>query len=148
MIAVAAFYRRSFFDGLSVPQSCQACRGGDAAAIRATWGCDRSTITPQLRIPCVRCAGEDPACEICRGSGHESIYDCPRRLLSEDEDALQLFSLFSTYPQALPCAGGLYDQPARYLAAMRVIGHATRELEQQIARDQEWEESLGRGAKD
>jgi hypothetical protein len=106
------------------------------------WGCDVPTTEAQLTIPCVRCDGVDASCALCQGTGFEELHDCPRARLERDPLALELFSLSATYPAALACAGGLYDQPARYVQAMRIIAVANRRMEEAIERDREREEKL------
>jgi hypothetical protein len=49
-------------------------------------------------------------------------------------------ALFNDYPHVLPLAGGLYDQPARYVLAMRFLRNATAELRGEIARQEEAEQ--------
>lgn len=129
-------------------QTCQTCRKANATAVRAEWGCDTRTREAQLWIPCVRCDGQSPDCKLCRGTGYESLHDCPWKLLEGDQDALQLYALHATYPAALPRAGGLYDQPARYLSAMRLIESARQRLEDAIRRDQAEEANRGRATQD
>jgi hypothetical protein len=48
-------------------------------------------------------------------------------------------ALFADYPHVLPLAGGLYDQPARYVHAMRFLKQATAELQGEIVRQEEAE---------
>ena len=143
-MAAALYYGRSFLEGFSLGHSCTVCRRKDAAARREEWGCDRPTDAVQVWIPCIRCGGQDEDCPACGGGGFEGIHECPRKLLGADADACELFNLHETYPAALPRAGGLHDQPARYLAAMRLIEWASRRLEADIENDAEQRRKLDR----
>ena len=107
------------------------------------WGCDGDSPLSQLWIPCVSCGGEEPACKRCLGTGHEEVFRCPWAVVTEE--TRELMALFHDYPQVLPLAGGLYDQPARYVRAMRFLQQATAQLEGEIARAAEAERRPSNG---
>lgn len=131
MIAAALAARQHIFEPRPLANDCRYCRNPQFSSLRAEWGCDAPTPFPQLVIPCVRCRGYDPDCEVCGGSDRESLYDCPSRLVASVRgEILEAVALHVHWPTALPFAGGLYDQPAQYVEAMQVLDSATALIEQ------------------
>lgn len=132
MIAVAVAHRRSF-DGFQLPHNCSACKGPGGRARRKEWGCERKSRSkePQLVIPCPSCLGG--GCQGCN-AGHLEIWRCPLSIL--DPEAVEARLLHRVYPQTLPFSGGLCDQPASYVAAMRILDHAEN-LMQKIEREEQ-----------
>jgi hypothetical protein len=120
MIAVAVAHRRSF-DGFRLPHKCRACEGPEGRTKRKEYGCERKSKgkEPQLVIPCPSCLGG--GCRECK-DGQQEIWRCPIAIL--DPGAVEARLLHRVYPQVLPFGGGLCDQPASYVAAMRVLDHA------------------------
>lgn len=45
------------------------------------------------------------------------------------DESWEYLRLFDTYPHALPRSGGLYDQSASYVRAMRLLFFATKTME-------------------
>jgi hypothetical protein len=117
MIAVAVAHRRSF-DGWRLPHNCKACRGQGGQAKRKEWGCERKSQgqEPQFTIPCSVCLGS--GCRECK-DGQQPIWRCPLAIV--DPGAVEARLLHHVYPQALPFGGGLCDQPAAYVQAMRIL---------------------------
>jgi hypothetical protein len=87
--------------------------------MRVEWGCRKPTEQAQLWIPCVDCGGEQPGCKRCSGRGYEPIYSCPNVLV--EASSHELLYLYRGWPQSLLVGGGVYDQPAGYVLAMRFI---------------------------
>jgi len=87
--------------------------------MRAQWGCTTPTSQPQFWIPCIDCGGEDKQCKRCNGRGYEAIYECPQKLV--EPTSHELMYLYRGWPQSLLVAGGIYDQPYGYVAAMRLV---------------------------
>jgi len=128
---VALSCGRSFHEALPLGHTCAACKLSQE--IRSQWGCDAPTKEPQLWIPCVRCAGDDLVCALCHGLGYESIHRCPRKLITEE--TWEYLRLFEVYPQVLPLSGGLLQQAAPYVRAMRLLAFATKRLEADAIQD-------------
>lgn len=129
MVAVALSHRRSFHDPFQLPQDCRRCRGDGGAALRADWGCQKETEDIQLWIPCP--CGREPKCSRCHGGGFEGLRRCPQKIAGPEE--WELLALHRHWPQALPYAGGIYDQPAPYVAAMRLLDWAEALMQKTIA---------------
>lgn len=96
--------------------------------MRAAWGCDAPTAGAQLLIPCVACGGEGAeSCDTCSGVGYEAIFRCP---WSEDVgEAVAALWVRAQYPGALPCAGGLLEQPGAFVDLLRLASSAEARLE-------------------
>jgi hypothetical protein len=122
MVAVAVTRGLSFFEPQRLKQTCKLCTREECQGFREMWGCDAPTAQPQLWIPCVACDGREQTCESCSGGGFEALYRCPQTFVTDE--AREFVELFQVYPQALPLSGGLYEQPDRYLIAMRIIARA------------------------
>lgn len=97
--------------------------------LRAAWGCEAPTAGAQLLIPCVDCGGEDPDCATCQGVGFEPVFRCPWS--QELGPALEALWLVTRFPEVLPCAGGFFDQPAKFVDCVRVVGSAEAQLSEQ-----------------
>jgi hypothetical protein len=133
-IAVAISYRKSFYTLSDLHHDCSYCKLDEGQKLE--WGCESPSAEPQLFIPCGECPAEG-GCMACGGSGFEPISRCPRAVW--DRDVAEFFSLFKNWPQALPFAGGIYDQPAGYVLAMRVIEAASDSLLRAIQDEQKTE---------
>lgn len=94
--------------------------------MRVKWGCDAPTANAQLLIPCVRCGGLEDRCDVCQGLGFEGIHRCPRTF--DLGQSFETLWCVAQYPGALPCAGGLRDQPAPYIAALCLVQNAEPQL--------------------
>jgi hypothetical protein len=83
--------------------------------------CTEEAEEVRIFLPCLACYGD--GCKACGpGHGFTALYTCPRaRDLGDAWEYLQLFHL---YPGTLPLACGLYDHPAPYVAAMRILEKA------------------------
>lgn len=95
----------------------------------------------QLWIPCQDCDGFAPSCETCHGYGFEPVYRCP--WCSVEPEVAELVALHSVWPQALPIAGGIYDQPAGYVQAMRFLTMAHGIMERELRKELERERAKG-----
>jgi len=131
MIAVAYSHRKSFHEGWGLPHACRVCKKFPEK--KAEWGCESPAREPQIQIPCVLCAGDDADCQVCNGTGYEDIYRCPRTFITPWETEYR--ALHRSWPGALPFAGGIWDQPAQYVIAMRIIDQAEG-LMQEILEDE------------
>lgn len=142
MIAVAVSYRRSFFSTNGLPHDCGVCRIPGCEDRRLSWGCETDTAEIQLYIPCQFCDEAKPGegCEVCEGTGYEPIHRCPMALM--DDGSVELVALHRHWPNALPYAGGIYDQPAVYVTAMRLIDSARGSMERTLASQREQAEKL------
>lgn len=139
MIAVALSHRKSYFDGSGLPHACRTCKAIPERKLQ--WGCKEPTKDPQLWIPCLGCGGEDPGCPDCQGTGYEAIYRCPRSLVGRLENEYR--TLHRHWPAALPVAGGIWDQPAIYIAAMRLLDFAEDKMQMLIREEQEMKSQRG-----
>lgn len=135
MIAVAASYGVSFSGLYDLPQTCRLCRKDGSPTLRADWGCDGPTSQPQLFIPCVRCDGTNELCALCEGQGFEAIHRCP--YANDIGEAQEFLLLHAAWPGTLPMAGGIYDQPAIYVDAMRLLDVATQRILGELRKKQE-----------
>ena len=108
--------------------------------MRREWGCDAPTREAQLYIPCLACDGAEDDCKVCSGLGLEPIHRCPNAVL--DPTIKPLFYLWLSWPGVLPEAGGLHDQPAIYVEAMRLLDVARGRMEREV---QEMEEDMRHG---
>lgn len=84
-------------------------------------GCGVDSDKAQLEIMvCVRCAGSDSKCTMCRGENITPIMRCPISLIDDQaEHALRLYFYFKA--GFLPASGGIEDQTRPFLDAMRLI---------------------------
>ena len=123
---------QSFFESVPVDHDCKICSRNNIA--RQDWGCDEPTESVQCYIPCVRCAQTNANCELCGGDGWESIHRCPYSLC--DKFTWELMALHCRWPETLLHEGGVYDQPAVYVNAMRILDGADGKI-QKIKDDQE-----------
>jgi hypothetical protein len=122
-----------------VRHDCRVCTRKAYEDLRAQWGCDGPTAWEQFFLPCA-CGGED-GCQVCAGTGLEPVHECPNRLLSAG--VIPLLELHRVWPQVLPLAGGLYDQPAAYVQAMRLLDQAEARMKREM--QEEAEEHAPRG---
>lgn len=122
---MAVSYRRSFHEDNGFPRR----HGGEQ--------CEGARDSRQILIPCQDCDGFSAECATCRGYGFEEIFSCP--WCAVEPELGELIVLHATWPGALPCAGGIYDQPAGYVQAMRFLdyGHGLmdREMQEEIERE-------------
>ena len=130
---MALSYGKSFFQGYPLPQTCLVCRKEGSEDLRREWGCDKPSEFPQLIIPCTQCSGGNDDCGVCQGSGQEAIYRCPNTFM--DRGTAEMIMLHTSWPQAFPLTGGLYDQPAAYVSAMRLIDQAHAKMEMMAAKE-------------
>lgn len=118
---MALSYGVSFFTGEEIkPHVCSEECEGEAEGVT-------------LYLPCLACHGR--GCAACGPGGHVALYTCPfRRDLG---DAWEYVSLHQHYPGTLPLAGGLYNQPAPYVVAMRLLDRAKTLLTEAAVRKAE-----------
>lgn len=114
MIAVAARHGR-------VPMTCKLCHD---PKLRQAWGCDGPAQNPVFYLECVRCQDgpRDPACQLCRGQGLEPVYECPWRTMPREVADLMILYDFMKAGLGFPADGGVQDQAALFLEAVRLIG--------------------------
>lgn len=136
---MALSHRRSFKDPIDLPQTCRHCKKPGGEDLKKEWGCDEPTSHAQLWIPCQDCPREGE-CATCHGDGWEEIRVCPQKLVWPE--AWELLGLHAYWPEALPFAGGIYDQPAGYVAAMRWLDYVEGMLRDEIQRDLEREQRM------
>jgi len=136
MIAVAISYRRSFLtlEPISLPPSCERCKQTNDDKTREAMGCQGDSAQLPITIPCQDCGVEK--CSTCGGSGWEEIKRCP--MAGMDPQVVEFMQLHGQWP-VLPFSGGIYDQPAAYVAAMRLLDYGSGLIQNQIDRDQERE---------
>ena len=89
-------------------------------SVRIAWGCDKPTSNPFINIECPRCWSLDLECEKCKGTGLIGIDRCPYKSISPE--IFRLASYYSDWKEGrLPVAGGICDQSARYVQAMKLM---------------------------
>lgn len=100
------------------------CRRPGNEELRTWWGCDDTAEQPFARLECPRCLGYDPKCELCEG--HQDgvpMSDCPYRVLPRHIQ--ELVAWYGDWDKGrLPMDGGLLDQSAGFVDAMRTIDAA------------------------
>ena len=136
---MALSHRRSFKDPIDLPQSCRLCKKPGCEDLKKEWGCDEPTAHAQLWIPCQGCP-ETGECATCHGDGWEAIHDCPQKVVWPE--AVELLHLHAYWPEAVPFSGGIYEQPAGYVAAMRWLDYVGGMLRDEIQRDLEREQRM------
>lgn len=119
---------------------CRTCTRSELA--KREWGCLERTERPQLWIPCVVCGQEEERCKECGGSGWEAIHRCPYALV--DAATWELVYLHAHWPAVLPYAGGLYEQPAAYVQAMRLLDAAVGRMREVMREEQERQQRIAR----
>lgn len=129
---MAWHYRKGWCRGgtIDLVQDCSRCRKDSRE--RERWGCERPTKDPQLWIPCLDCATR--GCPQCDEKGYEPVYRCPRSVVWPE--TWVFLDLHEQWPRALPFGGGLLEQPAPYLEAMRLIDAAIGTLREAVQRDE------------
>jgi len=111
--------------------NCKLCSGGtpDAEARRREWGCDEPAAVPLLGATCWTCFGaglED--CDTCKGDGMVDVDRCPFAVV--EGNAWRICEYVSLLEVGiLPVAGGLEDQAASFLEALRFTQGLKAELE-------------------
>jgi hypothetical protein len=140
---VVAVHGKSFFESAPVFHDCTVCKRDEVS--REEWGCDAPTEDPQFTIPCVYCNQVDPECESCGGDGWEHIHRCPYSVC--DEVTWELMALYRSWPGTMHSSGGVYEQHAGYLNAMRVIDVAMSRMDKLIKDEQERRMKSGRSGK-
>ena len=94
---------------------------------RAAWGCD-APVTPFLSIDCPACLGFDPKCERCKGDPRGILIDrCPFSTMSPGIAAI--IPYYADWQQGrMPVEGGVLDQSAAFVEAMRFLDSAVARL--------------------
>lgn len=82
--------------------------------------CTEEAEEVRIYLPCLLCFGD--GCEGCSRIGFTALYTCPRA--RDRGDAWEYLQLFHLYPGTLPLSCGLYEHPAPYVAAMRILEKA------------------------
>ena len=64
------------------------------------------------------------------------LHECPHQMLRRTPDVLQFVNDFGVFVEhgILPGEGGLHDQPAAWVEALGIAGHARAELLERRAR--------------
>lgn len=127
-MAAAARYSR-------LPQDCRVCRRPDAEAraARERWGCDGpSTEGTLFEYDCVRCAGQDPGCTRCAGTGIEKAtrgaFSVIRPISIRVLDYVDLMEA-----GIFPVAGGWEEQSATFTRAVRFAANERAKIERRLA---------------
>lgn len=111
---------------------CKQCSGSgpEAETNRKNWGCDEPAEVPLLAATCWRCSGYDPeSCDLCKGAGMVDIDRCPRAM--PDSVHWQICEYVTLIEVGiLPVAGGLEDQSASFLEALRFTQGLKVELDE------------------
>lgn len=102
-----------------LPQDCRICRR--VPRLRKQWGCDERACEPTGYVHCHRCFGRDPECVECDGDKRGiPVYDCPYRTMQGT--VLRAIPYFGNWRGGiLPVEGGLLDQSASFVEAMRIL---------------------------
>ena len=112
---------------------CKLCKGSgsEAEQRRRDWGCDEPAPISLLGATCWRCSGVDPdSCDLCKGAGMVDIDRCPFALPEGVHWRIcEYVSLLEV--GILPVAGGLEDQAASFLEAIRFTQGLKAELERE-----------------
>lgn len=106
----------------------------DARGHHCDADCEIPQDQPWCYIPCA-CGGRLEECPSCQGRGWEPIFVCPLTL--QDAETSELVSLYAQWPGALLRAGGIYDQPAGYVEAMRILDMGVGILREQVSAEEE-----------
>lgn len=111
---------------------CKQCSGSGSAAEenRRAWGCDEPAKVPLLGATCWRCSGFDPeACDLCKGAGMVDVDRCPNAL--PDQVHWRVCEYVTLVEVGiLPVGGGLEDQSASFLEALRFTQGLRVEIEE------------------
>jgi hypothetical protein len=91
-----------------------------ALVLLPQWDCQTCTAVQKVKRGCT-----EDATHPVEMDGEKQLR-CPRRLLlDKPEFVTEIWWLYSKYVEGiLPEHGGLYDQPAKFLAVMRVLDSA------------------------
>lgn len=110
-----------------LPQDCRICRR--VPRLREQWGCDESACDPTGYVHCHRCYGRDPECPECEGDQRGiPVYDCPYRTAAPT--VLRALPFYANWRNGLlPVPGGLLDQSASFVDAMRMLDSEVAEAE-------------------
>ena len=96
--------------------------------LRAERGCEKDSENPVFDIDCVRCGGTNPKCEVCRGSGIETFYRCPVKLVTND--TIRIMKYYNFFRKGyLPVAGGLLSQTAIFLESIEFLDQEVKSLQ-------------------
>lgn len=110
---------------------CKLCSvpGPEADARRRDWGCDEPAAVPLLGATCWRCSGLNPdACDLCKGTGQVDVDRCPNAIPEQVHwRVCEYVTLIEV--GILPVAGGLEDQAASFLEALRFTQALKLELD-------------------
>jgi len=130
---VAVSHRKSWWECFELPHDCRICAREPEA--KEAWGCTEPSEELQLWIPCESCDGLTEGCQTCAGQGWEPIHRCPLAIL--DPLAVELVALHRHWPGTLPYEGGVYEQPALYVEAMRYLDRREAEFESRVRQIEE-----------
>ena len=107
---------------------CTRCHGPGSDPLRVAWGCDKPAASPVFHIGCSACAGQDPDCEDCKGTGEIAMHRCPSALLDAEPDlSVGVGMLVRAYVQydarhVLPCGKrGYMEHPATFTHGVEII---------------------------
>lgn len=107
----------------------------DRRALRAKWGCDRTSDKTGLEIECVVCPERQArqGCAACEGTGKIQILRCPHVLVQRVHlDICQGAELIEL--GLLPVAGGWADQSATFFDALVLVLREKAGYEKQRAK--------------
>ena len=107
---------------------CTRCRRPQNEALRLGWGCDAPAPTIVWESTCPKCAGTDPTCERCDGSGEVGYNECPNAVMRRADTGTQvhldlLMRSYNHYDSrnVLPVVGAWLDQSRSFLACIDLI---------------------------
>lgn len=111
--------------------NCRVCKRNPE--IREAWGCDNATTLPQFYIPCVRCRGEDPKCELCKDDGRGvPVFRCPMGPGVLPRPVARCLALYQDWESGKgPHGNALEDHPAAFVDAMRLLRSELGRLRQE-----------------
>ena len=96
--------------------------------LRAERGCEKDSENPIFDVDCVRCGGTDQKCKICKGSGIETFYRCPVKLVTND--TVMIMKYYNFFKKGhLPVTGGLLNQTAVFLESIEFIDQEVKRLQ-------------------
>ena len=109
-------------------QDCAVC--SRVPARRISWGCDEPAAFPFIYITCPRCLGQDMKCKRCEGDPRGvGVTRCPYATIPKH--ILGLSPWYNDWKNGLlPVAGGVLDQSAFFVDAMRYLDQRVSVIQQ------------------